>query len=52
VAKPEMMKNMQERMPGAKRVAIQGVGHGINMLAPEACAREIRSFIEAHGEAA
>ena len=51
VAKPSMMKDMQERTPAAKRVAIQGIGHGVNMLAPEECAREIRAFIETHGEA-
>ena len=51
VAKPSMMKDMQERMPAAKLVAIRGIGHGVNMLAPEECAREIRAFIENHGDA-
>jgi len=51
VAKPSMMKDMQERMPAAKLVAIRGIGHGVNMLALQKCAREIRAFIETQGEA-
>ena len=47
VAKPSMMKDMQERLPAAKLVAIRGIGHGVNMVAPEECAREIRAFLYA-----
>ena len=48
VAKEEMMREMKQRMPVAKLVALRGYGHGINLLAPEHCAREIRAFIETH----
>jgi pimeloyl-ACP methyl ester carboxylesterase len=47
IATEAMMKEMQQRMPAAKLVAIQGYGHGVNVLAPERCAAEIRTFIEA-----
>lgn len=48
VATETMMKDMQQRMPAAKLVALRGYGHGINLLAPEHCAREIRAFIDAN----
>jgi pimeloyl-ACP methyl ester carboxylesterase len=47
IATEAMMKEMQQRMPAAKLVAIEGYGHGVNVLAPERCAAEIRTFIEA-----
>jgi len=47
IATEAMMKEMQQRMPAAKLVAIEGYGHGVNVLAPERCATEIRTFIEA-----
>lgn len=48
IATESMMKQMQERLPAAKLVAIRGYGHGVNLLAPERCAHEISTFIEAH----
>lgn len=47
IATEAMMKDMQQRMPAAKLVAIRGYGHGVNVLAPEKCAAEIKAFIEA-----
>jgi 3-oxoadipate enol-lactonase len=47
IATEAMMNEMQSRMPSAKLVAIRGFGHGVNVLAPDKCAAEIRSFIEA-----
>jgi pimeloyl-ACP methyl ester carboxylesterase len=38
-------KAMRDRMPHAKRVTFEGYGHGINLLAPERCVEEIRSFV-------
>ena len=38
---------MRERMPRAQVVAFEGYGHGINLLAPERCAEEIRRFMRA-----
>jgi pimeloyl-ACP methyl ester carboxylesterase len=49
VAKPSMMKDMQQRMPAAKLVSIRGTGHGVNMLEPEMCSQEIRAFLETRG---
>ena len=46
IAKETMMKEMQQRLPAAKLVALRGYGHGIHLLAPEQCAREIRTFID------
>jgi 3-oxoadipate enol-lactonase len=48
IAKEAMMKEMQQRLPAAKLVAIVGYGHGVNLLAPEQCAREIKTFIDEH----
>ena len=52
IATESLMKDMQQRMPAAKLVAIRGYGHGVNVLAPEKCAAEIRTFIEAQHTAA
>ena len=38
---------MRERMPRAKVVAFEGYGHGINLLAPERCVEEIKTFVRA-----
>ena len=46
LANGEKMKDMQARMPNAKLVAFEGFGHGINLLAPERCVREMRSFLQ------
>jgi pimeloyl-ACP methyl ester carboxylesterase len=35
---------MRDRMPHAKVVAFEGYGHGVNLLAPERCVAEFRSF--------
>jgi pimeloyl-ACP methyl ester carboxylesterase len=47
IATDAMMREMRERMPAAKRVTLRGYGHGVNLLAPQECAREISAFIEA-----
>ena len=52
IATESLMKDMQQRMPAAKLVAIRGYGHGVNVLAPEKCAAEIRTFFEAQHTAA
>jgi 3-oxoadipate enol-lactonase len=36
---------MRKRMPRAKVVAFEGYGHGINLLAPERCVAEVKSFV-------
>jgi 3-oxoadipate enol-lactonase len=46
IASAAVRSAMQERMPKAKRVVVQGYGHGVNLLAPEQCVREIKHFIE------
>lgn len=46
IASEAMMKAMQDRLPAAKRVVLRGFGHGVNLVAPRECAREIRAFIE------
>ena len=48
IASEAMMKEMQERMPAAKRIVLRGYGHGVNLVAPDECAREIRAFIADH----
>ena len=52
IAKESEMKSMRERMPGAKLVALRGYGHGVNLVAPELCAQEIKTFIAAQRGAA
>lgn len=47
IATGPMMTEMQQRMPVAQWVPIKGYGHGVNLLAPEQCAQEIRRFIAA-----
>lgn len=47
IANEAMTKDMRERLPKAKLVRMSGVGHGVHVLAPDACAREILAFIEA-----
>ncbi|MBI3042018.1 MAG: alpha/beta hydrolase [Betaproteobacteria bacterium] len=46
IATESLMQSMRERMPAAKSVTLRGYGHGVNLLAPEECAREIKAFIE------
>ena len=36
---------MRERMPHAKLVIFEGYGHGVNLIAPERCVDEIKTFI-------
>jgi len=36
---------MQQTLPRAKLVSFEGYGHGINLLAPERCAGEMRRFL-------
>ena len=48
IVKEAMREEMRQRMPAAKLVTLRGYGHGVNLLAPEECAREVRTFIEAH----
>jgi pimeloyl-ACP methyl ester carboxylesterase len=52
IATESMMQEMQERMPSARMVALRGYGHGINLLAPEECAREIKAFVAAQRQPA
>lgn len=48
IATEAMMSDMRERMPSAKLVTVKDHGHGVNVLAPEKCASEIKAFIAAH----
>ena len=48
IATESLMKDMRQRMPAATGVTLRGYGHGINLLAPHECAREISVFIESH----
>jgi pimeloyl-ACP methyl ester carboxylesterase len=36
---------MLESLPAARLRVLPGYGHGINLLAPELCVQEIKSFI-------
>ncbi len=45
IAKASMMKGMLESLPAARLRVLPGYGHGINLLAPELCVQEIKSFI-------
>ena len=45
IAKDDEAKAMQQRMPAAKRVAFEGFGHGVNLLAPDRCVSEVRRFL-------
>lgn len=47
LAEEAKMKAMQQHMPQAKLVTFEGYGHGINLLAPERCVKEIRQFVAA-----
>jgi len=47
IATETLMKDMRQRMPAAKSVTLRGYGHGVNLLAPDECALEIRGFIDA-----
>lgn len=38
---------MRERMPRAKLVSFEGYGHGVNLLAPQRCVAEFRTFVGA-----
>lgn len=49
LARKEQMREMQGKLPNAKLVVFEGYGHGINVLAPERCAQEMRAFLAAHG---
>ena len=46
IAQEEQMKAMKERMPQAKLVLLEGFRHGIHLLAPERCAKEIKEFVD------
>ena len=46
LASGEKMKDMQARLPNARLVVFEGYGHGINLLAPERCVGEMRSFLQ------
>jgi pimeloyl-ACP methyl ester carboxylesterase len=52
IVKQAMREEMQQRMPAAKLVTLCGYGHGVHLLAPEACAHEVRTFIEARRKTA
>ncbi len=45
IASGERMDEMRKRLANAKLVAFEGFGHGINLLAPERCVAEMRSFL-------
>jgi 3-oxoadipate enol-lactonase len=45
LATRERMEAMRKALPNAKFVAFEGYGHGINLLAPERCVAEMRSFL-------
>ncbi len=45
IVKEAMREEMRQRLPAAKLVTLEGYGHGVNLLAPDQCAREIKRFI-------
>lgn len=45
LASSEGMNEMRRHLRNAKLVAFDGFGHGINLLAPEQCVTEMRSFL-------
>ena len=50
IARQEQMEQMRERLPNGRLVVFAGYGHGINLLAPERCVAELRSFLGQLGE--
>jgi pimeloyl-ACP methyl ester carboxylesterase len=40
-----MMNEMKQRMPRARLKTLAGYGHGVNLVAPDECATEIKAFI-------
>lgn len=46
LATAERMEAMQQTLPRAKLVKFEGYGHGINLLAPQRCASEMRRFLD------
>ena len=45
VAQEEQMRQMREILPSAELVVFSKYGHGLNVLAPDACAAEVLRFI-------
>jgi pimeloyl-ACP methyl ester carboxylesterase len=45
VAQEEQMRQMREILPSAELVVFSEYGHGLNVLAPDECAAEVRRFI-------
>jgi pimeloyl-ACP methyl ester carboxylesterase len=52
IAREADVKAMQHRMPAPKLVAFSGFGHGVNLLAPERCVSEVRTFLAEQRKAA
>lgn len=52
IAQEKQMSEMQKHMPSAKLVTFEGYRHGINLLAPERCVSELKSFIASLKETA
>ena len=48
IADEAMTRTMREQMPRAKLVRLKGYAHGVNLVAPAECAREISTFLGAH----
>lgn len=46
LATADRMQAMQKTLPRAKLVSFEGYGHGINLLAPQRCASEVRRFLD------
>ena len=46
IADAAMTRDMRERLPSARLVRMEGYGHGVHVLAPQACAREFHSFVQ------
>jgi 3-oxoadipate enol-lactonase len=46
IAQEKQMSEMQQHMPKAKLVAFDGYRHGINLIAPDRCVTELKSFIQ------
>lgn len=45
IARKDKMEQMQRDMPNAKLAVFEGYGHGINLLAPQRCVDELRTFL-------
>ena len=46
LAQKDPMNAMKARLPNAKMIMFEGYGHGINLLIPDRCVAEMRTFLD------